>query len=101
MGGEALLVFRSVEADDGEVGGGIGFAADVGVVFGAEDAVFGGEEGLEGEAGNVLGGLGVEEVDGAVTFGVETGLVGQEPEAEGGVVVGDFGEGGVVAGFGA
>ncbi len=45
VGGAAVGVFGSVEADDGEVGGGVGVVGDFGVVVGAGDAVFGGEEG--------------------------------------------------------
>ena len=39
------------------------------VVFGAEDAVLGGEEGGEFEAGDGFAGFGGEDVDGAVAVG--------------------------------
>ena len=82
------------------MGGGVGVAADVSVVVDAEDAVLGREEGGEGEAGDEFGGFGVEEVDGAVGVGVEAGLVGEEAEFEGVIVIGgQGGEGGVVGGL--
>ena len=74
--GRRSASFGSVEADYGEVGGGVGVVGDVGVVVGAEDAVLGGEEGGEGEAWDGFGGFGVEDVDGAVAWAVEAGLVG-------------------------
>ncbi len=100
VGGAAGLGLGSVERGDGDVGGGVDLAGDAGLVFGAEDAVLGGEEGFELEAGDGFGGFGGEEVDGAVAVGVEAGLVGEDAEAEVVVVaLRGFGEGGVVGGF--
>ncbi len=85
VGGVAVGGLGSVEADDGEVGGGVGFGGEMfGVLFGGE-AVFGGEDLCE-----VRVGVG-EEVDGAVAVAVETGLVGEDGEVVEGFEGGEVG----------
>ena len=78
FGSGALVgVFGTVEADDGEVGGGVGVVGDVGCVFCAEDAMLGGEKGFEFDFRDRV----IEDVNGAVAAAVETGLVGEEADA--------------------
>ena len=65
-------------------------------VFGAEDAVLGGEELDEFDAVACA----AEDVDGAAALGVEAGLVGEQADAEMAAVFGgEVFEGGEVGGF--
>ena len=80
VGGFGVLVggFGAVEADDGEMGGGVGLGGEVFGVLLSVEAVFGGEDFEQGDFG---GGVG-EDVDGAAAVGIDAGLVGEEGEVE-------------------
>ena len=80
--GPLVGVLGAVEADDGEVGGGVGLGGDFGGVLLAEDAVLGREERGEFQAGDEFRSVGGEQIDGAAAFAVEAGLVGEQAEAQ-------------------